>query len=181
MRGSEHNDMFVKKGTRLGTATNNSGGIQGGISNGEHIVFRVAFKPPATIGKAQNTANFEGEPDVMTAKGRHDPCVVPRAVPIVEAMAALAMADAAMAQLARLGAAPLPLEGTASEPSLAQLNKDLSRETRLREAYESRVTQLLEVLKIKPLFHPERIAPLLLGISLGLALARLAYHRVNSR
>ena len=180
MRGSQHNDMFVKKGSRLGTATNNSGGIQGGISNGEHIVFRVAFKPPATIGKAQNTANFEGEQDVMAAKGRHDPCVVPRAVPIVEAMAALALADAAMAQLARLGSAPLPLQGTTAEPSMAQLSKDLARETRLREAYEGRVNQLLEVHKIKPLLHPERIAPLILGASLGLALARLVYHRASS-
>jgi chorismate synthase len=85
----------------LGTVTNNSGGIQGGISNGEPIVFRVAFKPPATIGKSQPTCDFTGENTTLNAKGRHDPCVVPRAVPIVETMAALVLADAAMAQLSR--------------------------------------------------------------------------------
>lgn len=98
--------MFVKKEGRLGTATNFSGGIQGGISNGENIVFRLAFKPPATIGKEQQTATYDGEEGVMAAKGRHDPCVVPRAIAIVEAMAALVLADAAMAQLARDAAAP---------------------------------------------------------------------------
>ena len=91
----------------MGTSTNNSGGVQGGITNGEHIYFRVAFKPPATIGQAQNTANFGGDEDVLEAKGRHDPCVVPRAVPIVEAMAALTLIDLAMAQLARSMAAPM--------------------------------------------------------------------------
>ncbi len=101
MRGSAHNDPFVRKEGRLGTATNRSGGIQGGISNGEDICFRVAFKPPATIGQPQKTANFNGEPVVLEAKGRHDPCVVPRAVPIVESMAALVLADAALQQLAR--------------------------------------------------------------------------------
>eukprot|EP00912_Choanoflagellata_sp_UC4_P002034 UC4_evm4s1299 len=106
-KGSEHNDPFVKKEGRMGTTTNNSGGVQGGITNGEHIYFRVAFKPPATIGQAQNTANFVGDADVLEAKGRHDPCVVPRAVPIVEAMAALTLIDLAMAQLARCMAAPI--------------------------------------------------------------------------
>ncbi len=105
-RGSQHNDMFVWKNGRLGTATNRSGGVQGGISNGEPIVLRVAFKPPATIGQPQTTARFDGEPTVIEAGGRHDPCVVPRAVPIVEAMAALVLADAALAQLARDGASP---------------------------------------------------------------------------
>ncbi|MBL7114874.1 MAG: chorismate synthase [Kiritimatiellae bacterium] len=98
MRGSEHNDRFELKGDRLGTSANNSGGVQGGISNGEPIVFRVAFKPPATIGKAQPTVNYAGEEVVLEAKGRHDPCVVPRAVPIVESMAALVLADLAMCQ-----------------------------------------------------------------------------------
>lgn len=94
MRGSAHNDPFVRRPDgRLGTATNHSGGIQGGISNGEPIVLRVAFKPPATIGRPQVTANFDGEPCVLAATGRHDPCVVPRAVPIVEAMAALVLAE----------------------------------------------------------------------------------------
>jgi len=99
MRGSSHNDPFEQKGDRLGTATNNSGGVQGGISDGEPIVFRVAFKPPATIGLPQETVDFDGNPVVLEAKGRHDPCVVPRAVPIVEAMAALVLADLALRQL----------------------------------------------------------------------------------
>lgn len=93
MRGSVHNDLFVSKRGRLGTLTNRSGGIQGGISNGEPVYFRVAFKPPATIGIAQQTVDFNGRDSLLQAKGRHDPCVVPRAVPIVEAMAALVIAD----------------------------------------------------------------------------------------
>ena len=101
MSGSRHNDPFVKKEDRLGTVTNYSGGVQGGISNGEPIIFRVAFKPPATIGKSQNTADFKGNHMVLEAKGRHDPCVVPRAVPIVESMAALVIADLALQQRAR--------------------------------------------------------------------------------
>ena len=86
---------------RLKTRTNNSGGVQGGISNGAHIYFRVGFKPPATIGQAQNTVDFSGKEGVLEAKGRHDPCVVPRAVPIVEAMAALVLMDAAAIQESR--------------------------------------------------------------------------------
>jgi len=102
MRGSDHNDAFVaKEDGRLGTATNRSGGVQGGISNGESLVFRVAFKPPATIGKKQETADFSGETKTLAAKGRHDPCVLPRAVPIVEAMAALVLADFALLQKTR--------------------------------------------------------------------------------
>ncbi|MCS6771979.1 MAG: chorismate synthase [Kiritimatiellae bacterium] len=101
MRGSEHNDAFVKKGDRLGTRTNYSGGIQGGISNGEPIWFRVAFKPPATISQPQPTADFDGNETILEAKGRHDPCVVNRAVPIVEAMAALVLIDAALIQRSR--------------------------------------------------------------------------------
>jgi len=102
MRGSAHNDAFVRKGRHLGTKTNYSGGIQGGISNGEPIVFRVAFKPPATISKAQPTVDFEGKAVVLEAKGRHDPCVVPRAIPIVETMAAMVLLDAGMRQASRL-------------------------------------------------------------------------------
>lgn len=102
MRGSEHNDAFVKKGEGLGTATNYSGGIQGGISNGEPIVFRIAIKPVATIGLAQETVDINGEPTTLEAKGRHDPCVLPRAVPIVEAMTALVLADAALQQEVRV-------------------------------------------------------------------------------
>jgi chorismate synthase len=101
MRGSAHNDPFVLKAGRLGTLTNRSGGVQGGITNGEPVVFRVAFKPAATIGRAQQTAGFEGEPVTLEAKGRHDPCVVPRAVPIVESMAALVLADLALIQATR--------------------------------------------------------------------------------
>ena len=101
MRGSAHNDPFVQKQDRLGTLTNRSGGIQGGISNGEDIVFRVAFKPPATIGKSQQTVDFKGNKVVLEARGRHDPCVVPRAIPIVESMAALVIADLALRQNAR--------------------------------------------------------------------------------
>eukprot|EP01119_Soliformovum_irregulare_P002280 TRINITY_DN12564_c0_g1_i1.p1 TRINITY_DN12564_c0_g1~~TRINITY_DN12564_c0_g1_i1.p1 ORF type:complete len:369 (-),score=101.70 TRINITY_DN12564_c0_g1_i1:123-1229(-) len=100
-RGSKHNDPFVMKGDRVGTSTNNSGGIQGGISNGESVIFKVGFKPPATIGQDQSTISFGGESVVLQAKGRHDPCVVPRAISIVETMAALVVADAAMIQLAR--------------------------------------------------------------------------------
>lgn len=90
MRGSEHNDMFNKDGS---TKTNLSGGIQGGISNGMDIYFKVAFKPVATLMQKQNTINSKGEEVEMQGKGRHDPCVVPRAVPIVESMAALVLAD----------------------------------------------------------------------------------------
>ncbi|WP_298520923.1 chorismate synthase [uncultured Kordia sp.] len=90
MKGSQHNDIFNADGT---TKTNLSGGIQGGISNGMDIYFNVAFKPVATIMQSQDTINKDGEIVEMTGKGRHDPCVVPRAVPIVEAMAALVLAD----------------------------------------------------------------------------------------
>jgi len=90
MRGSEHNDHFNKDGS---TQTNLSGGIQGGISNGMDIYFKVAFKPVATLMQKQQTINSKGEEVAMQGKGRHDPCVVPRAVPIVESMAALVLAD----------------------------------------------------------------------------------------
>jgi len=101
MTGSAHNDAFVRKGDRLGTVTNFSGGIQGGISNGEPVWLRVAFKPTATIAMAQASADYAGNPVTVQGKGRHDPCVVPRAVPIVEAMAALVLADMALRQRAR--------------------------------------------------------------------------------
>ncbi|WP_425637019.1 chorismate synthase [Algoriphagus yeomjeoni] len=93
MRGSKHNDTFVQEGDKVRTLTNHSGGIQGGISNGEDIYFNVAFKPVATIMMDQDSVNEAGEHIVVSGKGRHDPCVVPRAVPIVEAMAALVIAD----------------------------------------------------------------------------------------
>ncbi len=93
LRGSQHNDEFYNDGTRIRTRTNHSGGVQGGISNGEDIYFNVAFKPVATIMQDQQSVDKEGNEAVVSGKGRHDPCVVPRAVPIVEAMAALVMAD----------------------------------------------------------------------------------------
>lgn len=93
MRGSEHNDAFYTEGDRVRTRTNHSGGIQGGISNGEDIYFKVAFKPVATIMIDQESVNEAGEAVIVSGKGRHDPCVVPRAVPIVEAMSALVLAD----------------------------------------------------------------------------------------
>lgn len=101
MRGSQHNDAFVVKNGRLGTGTNRSGGVQGGISNGEPIRIRVAIKPVATIGLPQPTVDLDGAPVVLEASGRHDPCVLPRAVPIVESMAALVLADAVLRQDAR--------------------------------------------------------------------------------
>ncbi len=93
MRGSEHNDVFFNEDGQIKTKTNYSGGIQGGISNGMDIYFRVAFKPVATIIPAQNSVDKSGKAVEITGRGRHDPCVVPRAVPIVEAMAALVLAD----------------------------------------------------------------------------------------
>ncbi|MDZ8117170.1 chorismate synthase [Pontiella agarivorans] len=102
MFGSDHNDPFeLKADGRLGTTTNFSGGVQGGISNGEPLVFRIAFKPPATIGKAQDTATFDGEATVLEARGRHDPCVVPRAIPIVETMTAITLMDFVLRQAYR--------------------------------------------------------------------------------
>ncbi|HEY8933573.1 MAG TPA: chorismate synthase [Cyclobacteriaceae bacterium] len=93
LRGSQHNDEFYNEGGKIKTKTNHSGGIQGGISNGEDIFFNVAFKPVATIMQDQQTVNKHGNEATVSGKGRHDPCVVPRAVPIVEAMAALVLAD----------------------------------------------------------------------------------------
>jgi chorismate synthase len=93
LRGSEHNDEFYKEGDKVRTKTNLSGGVQGGISNGEDIYFNVAFKPVATIMQDQASIDKSGKEIIVSGKGRHDPCVVPRAVPIVEAMAALVMAD----------------------------------------------------------------------------------------
>ena len=144
MPGSRHNDAFVKaevkdevltNGSRNGTGsvkrpvlttkTNHSGGIQGGISNGSHIYFTVGFKPPATIGLAQTTAPYQANETtdgVLEAKGRHDPCVVPRAIPIVESMASLVLLDALMAQEGRTSLRErlpvteksLPLKGAAA-------------------------------------------------------------------
>ncbi len=96
LTGSAHNDPFVpdpRRATRIATTTNHSGGVQGGISNGEHVTVRIAFKPTATIMRPQQTVTVDGEPTSLQPRGRHDPCVLPRAVPIVEAMFALVLAD----------------------------------------------------------------------------------------
>jgi chorismate synthase len=100
LRGSEHNDAFEMRDGEVHTLTNFSGGIQGGISNGEEIYFRVAFKPPATIVRKQKTVTASHKQTMLVARGRHDPCVLPRAVPIVEAMTALVLCDHALRQRA---------------------------------------------------------------------------------
>lgn len=100
MRGSAHNDSFTMRAGQVHTRTNHSGGIQGGISNGENILLRVAFKPVATIMQDQETVNMQGEEVTFKAKGRHDPCVLPRAVAAVEAMVALVLADHLLRQTA---------------------------------------------------------------------------------
>ncbi|MEP6604360.1 MAG: chorismate synthase [Spartobacteria bacterium] len=100
MRGSKHNDAFEMKSGRVRTSTNYSGGIQGGISNGEEIYFRVAFKPTATIFRQQKTVTASFKKTTLAARGRHDPCVLPRAVPMIEAMAALVLCDHALRQRA---------------------------------------------------------------------------------
>jgi chorismate synthase len=100
-QGSMHNDKWTNIDGNIGTETNNNGGIIGGITNGEDIHFSVAFKPPATILMNQETINLQGEDVILKAKGRHDPCVVPRAVPIVEAMASIVILDLLLAQIAR--------------------------------------------------------------------------------
>ncbi len=105
LKGSEHNDSFIKSDdiSKLRTISNNSGGIQGGISNGENIEMKIAFKPTATIGKEQKTVNADGNEVLMKAKGRHDPCVLPRAVPMVDAMVALVLADHLLLNHAQCG------------------------------------------------------------------------------
>jgi chorismate synthase len=107
MTGSEHNDEFyIDEAGETRTVTNRSGGTQGGISNGENIIIRVAFKPTATIRKEQRTVTKEGEETVLAAKGRHDPCVLPRAVPMVEAMVALVLCDHLLRQQGQCGVLP---------------------------------------------------------------------------
>lgn len=103
-RGSAHNDPFESRGGRIATTTNRSGGVQGGISNGEAITLRVGFKPVATILRPQETVDAEGKAGVLKPRGRHDPCVLPRAVPMVEAMIALVLADHHLRQRAQRGA-----------------------------------------------------------------------------
>jgi chorismate synthase len=101
LTGAEHNDPFEIRDGRVHTKTNLSGGVQGGISNGENLLFRVAFKPTATIAKSQSTVTTEGEESTLAARGRHDPCVLPRAVVMVEAMTALVLVDHALRQRAQ--------------------------------------------------------------------------------
>jgi len=96
LTGLEHNDPFYMEGSRVRTASNRSGGVQGGITNGETIYFRVAFKPTATVMREQRTVTRRHEDTTLQGRGRHDPCVLPRAVPMVEAMAALVLADHAL-------------------------------------------------------------------------------------
>jgi chorismate synthase len=103
MTGSQHNDPFYSEEGRIRTRTNNSGGIQGGISNGENIIIRAAFKPTATIMRPQETVDVDGNPTMLEGRGRHDPCVLPRAVPIVEAMMALVLIDHALRQRGQTG------------------------------------------------------------------------------
>jgi len=101
--GKSLTERLLARGLRVRTLTNRSGGVQGGISNGEDIVFRVAFKPTATIRQAQQTVDRQGQAVTLEAKGRHDPCVLPRAVPMVEAMALLVLADHYLRQRAQCG------------------------------------------------------------------------------
>ena len=103
MTGSQHNDPFYNDEGRIRTRTNRSGGVQGGISNGENIVIRAAFKPTATILRPQETVDVEGNPTTLEGRGRHDPCVLPRAVPMVEAMMALVLMDHTLRQRAQGG------------------------------------------------------------------------------
>ena len=110
MTGSEHNDAFYMRDGEVRTRTNRSGGVQGGISNGEDIVLRVAFKPTSTIGQRQDTVTREGQETELRAKGRHDACVLPRAVPMVEAMVALVLADHLLTHFAQCEL--LPREGS---------------------------------------------------------------------
>jgi len=108
MPGSRHNDLFVTlPNGKLATKTNWSGGVQGGITNGQDVYFRIGFKSPATISLKQETAQYDGTPGELAARGRHDPCVVPRAVPIVEAMASLVVMDMVLMQNARKATASL--------------------------------------------------------------------------
>merc|ERR1719223_41182 len=109
-RGSQNNDCFIKAPDgMLKCVTNNAGGTLGGISNGENIVMRVGIKPASSISQSQETCTFDGEPHSLSVKGRHDPCVLPRAPPLLEGMAAITVADACMRQRARSGASLLTL------------------------------------------------------------------------
>ncbi|KJA29376.1 hypothetical protein HYPSUDRAFT_127496 [Hypholoma sublateritium FD-334 SS-4] len=124
--GSQHNDQFVADANgRLRTVTNWSGGVQGGITNGENIYFRIGFKSPATISQPQETAQYNGTPGSLSTRGRHDPCVVPRAVPIVEAMAAIVVMDQLLMQNSRKAAASLLPPITTLPPTMVMPKKAL--------------------------------------------------------
>jgi chorismate synthase len=116
MTGASHNDAFYNDGGRIRTRTNHSGGVQGGISNGEDIVIRAAFKPTATIVQEQDTVDERGVPTKLKGRGRHDPCVVPRAVPIVEAQLALVLVDHFLRQRGQNGAFVTPPSGATIIP-----------------------------------------------------------------
>jgi len=122
--GSKHNDPFIRgEDGRLRTTTNWSGGVQGGITNGENIYFRIGFKSPATISQPQETAQYDGTPGSLAARGRHDPCVVPRAVPIVEAMAAIVVMDQLLIQNSRKMAGSLLPPITTLPPTMVMPKK----------------------------------------------------------
>lgn len=121
MLGSEHNDAFYRdpETGAVRTATNRSGGVQGGLSNGEAIVVRVAFKPTSTITLPQRTVTRDGEETELRARGRHDPCVVPRAVPMVEAMVALVLADQLLQHYAQCELLPRDGSAVSADPTVA--------------------------------------------------------------
>jgi len=124
LTGKEHNDEFyIDANGRTRTRTNRSGGVQGGISNGENIVIRVAFKPTSTISQEQKTVTREGEETLLRGKGRHDPCVLPRAVPMVESMIALVLVDALMQQKAQCEL--FPLDEASKNDAINKLGKKL--------------------------------------------------------
>ncbi|TPX60842.1 chorismate synthase [Powellomyces hirtus] len=146
--GHVHNDPFILRDGRMGTATNFSGGVQGGITNGEDIYFKVAFKPAATIGQAQATATYEGVDGTLAAKGRHDPSVLPRAVPIVESMAALVIMDALLQQLGRQGArALLPEDSNIPGVLVGKPPKQLQSEVVATEVKQADGTHIIDVVK----------------------------------
>uniref|UniRef100_A0A7S2R9G3 Chorismate synthase n=1 Tax=Mucochytrium quahogii TaxID=96639 RepID=A0A7S2R9G3_9STRA len=139
MKGSEHNDPFTKseyKDRMIKPSSNHAGGTLGGISSGADLVFRVAVKPVSTIGKAQPTSTFDGEDTVLEAKGRHDPCVLPRTPPLVEAMTSLTVIDAALIQRMRMdtiGSSTVPSKAKAYEADPAESAKKVAEREKKRQ------------------------------------------------
>mmetsp|Transcript_31213 Transcript_31213/g.38561 ORF Transcript_31213/g.38561 Transcript_31213/m.38561 type:complete len:155 (-) Transcript_31213:231-695(-) len=135
LRGSQHNDVFeavtTDSAVKLKPKTNHAGGTLGGISSGSDIIFRVAVKPVSTIGKAQDTVDFLGQKTVLAAKGRHDPCVLPRTPPLIEAMTSLVLIDAALIQLTRTGNGT-----TMSDQNQVGLNSDPTSQANKRHRAE---------------------------------------------